>query len=403
MAAFAAIAQTVPAAPPAGAYAQSPPLPTGPVSPVAATVGTFDGARPIAVPPATAVGPHGAPMAPYAGTGQPMAPMAPHAGTGQPMMPPVTTLGGSAGASGAAPPVNVRRGKRAGWLIAGGALLVAGGATAAVVLATRSSSSSPASSPSSSPSSAASVDPSGSQAAAGPAAPPASRPTPPAPPPAPNPPPEPSGEPSLPLPLPLPGLAEAPLVSPTAVRRLAGDWPKNLKSTVSAQVCIDTAGAVSSVEVGLDVKPQLAEEIKEKLLAWRYEPYRREGSAIAVCFLATQYYNPPPAEPPKPPRPPEPPKPRPPEPTLPESLDRPAISATLAQIRGRVDACAPPRLKGSGTVKVSVTVAPSGHVDAVHVTQSPRPVLGNCVSRVLKTAVFPKTVNGGSFTYPFTF
>jgi hypothetical protein len=173
-------------------------------------------------------------------------------------------------------------------------------------------------------------------------------------------------------------------------------------STVSAQVCIDTAGAVSNVYVGLDVEPQLGKELEEAILGWRYEPYRRGGSAIAVCFLATHYGSPPPGEPPKPPRPPEPPKPpKPPAPPLPETLDRAAIAAVMAQLRGRVEACAPARPAARGPVKVAVKVAPGGQVQTVQVTQAPRPAVGYCVARAVRTAVFPKTVRGASFTYPF--
>jgi TonB family protein len=56
-----------------------------------------------------------------------------------------------------------------------------------------------------------------------------------------------------------------------------------------------------------------------------------------------------------------------------------------------------------GTVKIAVEVAPEGNVKSAEVTESPDTALGACVATALKKAQFGKSVNGGSFTYPFVF
>ena len=188
------------------------------------------------------------------------------------------------------------------------------------------------------------------------------------------------------------------------MRRVSGEPPKNLRSAVAPQLCIDPTGAVTSVEVGLDVDRQLADEVKAKLATWRYAPYQRDGAAIAVCFQAMLQPAPPvvagggSGKPPEPPKPPKPPKP--PTPSLPEELDNTAISNAMAQIRSRVDACAG-RLAGRATVRVKVTVSPDGRVLAARSQRAPRPVIGSCVARAVEGAVFPKTLRGGSFTHAF--
>jgi serine/threonine-protein kinase len=241
MATLAAIASRLPPPSPAHGGGASARLPTAPVLSGAPTVATQ----------------HGAAAQQGVAETEPAASPAPT----------VTTLGGAAGS---APATGARRGRRAGWMILG-AVVAAAGATAGV-LAVRARE--------------APGESAGSQAATpAPATIPAPAPEPADPvPPAPADPVPPAPDPALPPP---PPKAAAPFVSPTAVRRLAGDSPKDLRFPVAAQLCIDPAGAVTSVEVGLDVDPKVATEVKKKLETWRYAPFRRTGAAIAVCFQTT--------------------------------------------------------------------------------------------------------------------
>lgn len=83
------------------------------------------------------------------------------------------------------------------------------------------------------------------------------------------------------------------------------------------------------------------------------------------------------------------------------SLDRAAITAGVAQVKAQVLACARPRVKG--TVRISVQVAPAGTVASAKVVSAPDADLGKCVAGAFAKATFAKTVNGGSFSYPFVF
>jgi hypothetical protein len=86
--------------------------------------------------------------------------------------------------------------------------------------------------------------------------------------------------------------------------------------------------------------------------------------------------------------------------TLPETLDRLAITTAIAAIRTKIVACG----HGSkGKVKVKVRVSASGAVVNVIVESTPEPELGFCVARVVETAKFAPTQYGGSFSYPFVF
>ena len=87
---------------------------------------------------------------------------------------------------------------------------------------------------------------------------------------------------------------------------------------------------------------------------------------------------------------------------VPESLDRGMISAGVAAVKGRANACGAQSSK-KGTVRVSVKVNPDGSVASVTVKESPDPALGNCVAGAMQRAHFQKTLSGGSFGYPFIF
>ncbi len=86
-----------------------------------------------------------------------------------------------------------------------------------------------------------------------------------------------------------------------------------------------------------------------------------------------------------------------------EGLDRAAISAGIASVKSKISACGDANPKASGKVKAKVFVAPAGTVTSVAIEATPDPKLGACVAGVLQTAVFKKTGEGGSFSYPFVF
>ena len=87
---------------------------------------------------------------------------------------------------------------------------------------------------------------------------------------------------------------------------------------------------------------------------------------------------------------------------VPEELDKTMVRAGVEKVKPRVVACGE-KAGTKGTVKIAVTVAPEGNVTAASVASSPDSALGECVAAAMKNAVFGKSVNGGSFTYPFVF
>jgi hypothetical protein len=87
------------------------------------------------------------------------------------------------------------------------------------------------------------------------------------------------------------------------------------------------------------------------------------------------------------------------QPGLPEALDRAAISKGIASVKASVAACT----GATGIVKIHARVSPDGPVTSVSVVATPDAALGICVKNAVERAVFPKTQNGGSFTYPFVF
>ncbi|MBV8761256.1 MAG: hypothetical protein JO257_28420 [Deltaproteobacteria bacterium] len=92
----------------------------------------------------------------------------------------------------------------------------------------------------------------------------------------------------------------------------------------------------------------------------------------------------------------------PPPPGLPESLDRAAISRGVNSAKDGVARCAT-TAPAKGTVKVHVIVGANGLVTNVTIAQTPDPALGACVAAAMQRGVFPRTKQGGSFTYPFVF
>jgi len=83
-------------------------------------------------------------------------------------------------------------------------------------------------------------------------------------------------------------------VSPTAVTRISGRSPSptrirgvEIPSAISAKLCIDEAGQVTSSEVLTELPVAAAAEIATALRSWRYTPYKVDGVARAACFITT--------------------------------------------------------------------------------------------------------------------
>jgi outer membrane biosynthesis protein TonB len=87
---------------------------------------------------------------------------------------------------------------------------------------------------------------------------------------------------------------------------------------------------------------------------------------------------------------------------LPESLDRNAVAAGVAQVKARVQACGG-KSSAKGEVKVSVKVSPDGKVTSTSIKNTPDAALGSCVENAMSKATFAKTQKGGSFAYPWKF
>ncbi|HEY5928135.1 MAG TPA: protein kinase [Kofleriaceae bacterium] len=85
-----------------------------------------------------------------------------------------------------------------------------------------------------------------------------------------------------------------PIVAPNAVKKLSGDPPsiekfKNveLPALLTAKVCIDESGKVTSVDMVTKVTARVAGDITESLRRWRYAPYTLKGAASPACFVVT--------------------------------------------------------------------------------------------------------------------
>ena len=86
----------------------------------------------------------------------------------------------------------------------------------------------------------------------------------------------------------------------------------------------------------------------------------------------------------------------------PKTLSRDAIKNAMTSIRQAVVQCGKDH-PGAGTVKIKVTVAPSGTASHVHVIESPSIDLGVCVANLAHGAYYDASDEGGTFTYPFVF
>jgi serine/threonine protein kinase len=120
-----------------------------------------------------------------------------------------------------------------------------------------------------------------------PAPPPVLATQPPAPPPTPAPPPP------KPVPVAVPRTGPV-VVPPTAVKRISGDAPTVSKSkksevppAVSAKVCIDTSGNVSSVTMITKLERMTSLDLGNAIKGWRYAPYKQAGTAVPACFVVS--------------------------------------------------------------------------------------------------------------------
>ena len=88
---------------------------------------------------------------------------------------------------------------------------------------------------------------------------------------------------------------------------------------------------------------------------------------------------------------------------LPEELDKMMVRAGVEKVKPRIVKCGEKAAAVKGTVKIAMTVSPAGSVTSADVAETPDAGLGTCVLAAMKAASFGKSVNGGSFTYPFVF
>jgi hypothetical protein len=92
---------------------------------------------------------------------------------------------------------------------------------------------------------------------------------------------------------------------------------------------------------------------------------------------------------------------------LPTTLDREMIEAGIEPVRASVLDCRNLQAE-TGIVTMLITVAPDGQVVDSHAVRSTRDrspldasALGECAARMLTSAKFAATRQGGSFSFPF--
>ena len=86
----------------------------------------------------------------------------------------------------------------------------------------------------------------------------------------------------------------------------------------------------------------------------------------------------------------------------PLELDKTLIRVGVERLRAQVIRCGE-QSAVKGTVSLAVVVKPDGGISSVSVSATPDAALGECAAGVMRKAMFAKTQNGGSFTYPFVF
>ena len=124
---------------------------------------------------------------------------------------------------------------------------------------------------------------------------------PPQPPPLAQPAPAPSPPPPTPVVTPLPAPVvpappahggPPPVIAPNAVTRIGGDPVSftafrgtEMPAIVSAKLCIDQSGHVTSADVMTKIERRAAQDIAAALQTWTYAPYRHAGAASPACFV----------------------------------------------------------------------------------------------------------------------
>jgi outer membrane biosynthesis protein TonB len=78
-------------------------------------------------------------------------------------------------------------------------------------------------------------------------------------------------------------------------------------------------------------------------------------------------------------------------------LERAQIAPVVASIKAKALDCR--STEGEGLVKIAVDVHSDGTVSHAMVLESPESSVGECVARVVRSAQFPVTDQGGSFVY----
>lgn len=86
----------------------------------------------------------------------------------------------------------------------------------------------------------------------------------------------------------------------------------------------------------------------------------------------------------------------------PDGLTRGDITLGIRQVRPQITTCGAKAPEG-GKLIAKVKVRPAGTVASVSITSSPNDVVADCVRPLLEKIRFTRTVNGGTFSYPFVF
>ena len=60
-----------------------------------------------------------------------------------------------------------------------------------------------------------------------------------------------------------------------------------LPASVAAKLCIDETGRVTAADMMTKLERRVSNDIVSQLRAWRYAPYKRNGTPIAACFVVT--------------------------------------------------------------------------------------------------------------------
>ena len=93
--------------------------------------------------------------------------------------------------------------------------------------------------------------------------------------------------------LPSPPVETGPVpVAASAVKRISGDAPNlrtvrmdDLPKVISAKMCIDPSGTVSSVNIMQQIDGRFVKDLQSTLKKWKYAPYKVSGVARAACFV----------------------------------------------------------------------------------------------------------------------